>query len=75
MRGAESIGHDDVSSCGESGAVDLIAILDIELLNGSQLTGWGIEVSDNLECHRWSSRKLLHQGQPCHRHHRWLTTA
>ena len=28
---------------------ELLAILDVELLNGSQLNGWGMEASDNLE--------------------------
>jgi len=47
---AEGVGfHVVVASCRVVGVVDLLSILDVELLNGSQLTSWRVEPGDNLE--------------------------
>merc|ERR1712178_420643 len=50
LGGAEGIGfHVVIAACGVVGVVDLLAILDVELFDGGQLTCWCMKPCHNLE--------------------------
>merc|ERR1712178_333863 len=50
LSGAEGIGfHVVVAACRVVGVEDLLAILDVELLDGGQLTSWRVEPGHDLE--------------------------